>query len=219
MSELPDIGRGLPLDLGPPRLDGYSAFVARAKQILPLIAFGLLVLIAIWPRLDIRLDRLSVIPKLDPRLAHDLRMLNARYSGVDRENRPFVLTADAAEQFSNDVNDLIGLEGPKADMTTQNGGWFETSAYTGTYQPQSRTLDMFGNVALFSDRGDEFHTDSARVDLAHSTAQGNEHVTGQGPFGHIEAAGFRVLDRGATIIFTGHAVLLLEPNSKQKASR
>lgn len=219
MSELPDIGRGLPLEFGPPQLDPYSRFVARAKQVLPLIAFGLLVLIAIWPRLDIRFDRLGVIPKLDPRLAHDLRMLNARYTGIDRENRPFVLTADAAEQFSNDVNDLIGLEGPKADMSTQNGGWFEASAYTGTYQPQSKTLDMFGNVALFGDRGDEFHTDSARVDLVHSTAQGDEHVTGQGPFGHVEAAGFRVLDRGATIIFTGHTDLLLEPNPKEKAAR
>ncbi len=88
MIELPDIGRGLPLNFGPPRLDSYSRFVARAKQILPLIAFGLLVLIVIWPRLDFRLDRFSVIPKLDPRLAHDLRMLNARYTGIDRENRP-----------------------------------------------------------------------------------------------------------------------------------
>ncbi len=104
-------------------------------------------------------------------------------------------------------------------MSTQSGGWFEASAYTGTYQPQSKVLDMFGNVALFADRGDEFHTDSARVDLVHSTAQGDEHVTGQGPFGHVDAAGFRVLDRGATIIFTGHTDLLLEPNPKQKAAR
>lgn len=215
MSELPDISRGIPASFDPPLLNSYSRFVARAKQVLPLIAFGLLVLVAVWPRLDITFDRFSLIPKLDPRLAHDLRMLNARYTGVDRENRPFVLTADAVEQFSNDVDDLVGLEGPKADMTTSTGGWFEASAYTGTYQPQSKTLDMFGNVALFADRGDEFHTDSARIDLVRSTAQGDEHVTGQGPFGHVDAAGFRVLDRGATIIFTGHTDLYLEPNARK----
>jgi lipopolysaccharide export system protein LptC len=215
MTELPDISRGYPVELGRPLQDSYSRFVAAAKRLLPVIAFALLVLVAIWPRLDIRFDRFGLLPKLDPRLAHDLRMLNARFTGIDRENRPYVVTADAAEQFSNDVNDLIGLEGPKADMTTQNGGWFEASSYTGTYQPQSKTLDLFGNVALFADRGDEFHTDSARVDLAHSTAEGQEHVSGQGPFGHVDAAGFRVLDRGATIIFTGKTDLYLEPNARK----
>ncbi len=215
MSELPDISRRYPVELGRPLQDSYSRFVAAAKRLLPVIAFALLVLVAIWPRLDIRFDRFGLLPKLDPRLAHDLRMLNARFTGIDRENRPYVVTADAAEQFSNDVNDLIGLEGPKADMTTQNGGWFEASSYTGTYQPQSKTLDLFGNVALFADRGDEFHTDSARVDLAHSTAEGQEHVSGQGPFGHVDAAGFRVLDRGATIIFTGKTDLYLEPNARK----
>jgi lipopolysaccharide export system protein LptC len=215
MSELPDISRGYPVGFGRPLNDSYSRFVAAAKRLLPLIAFGLVVLVAVWPRLDLRIDRFNLVPKLDPRLAHDLRMLNARFTGIDRENRPYVVTADAAEQFSNDVNDLIGLEGPKADLTTQNGAWFEASSYTGTYQPQSKTLDLFGNVALFADRGDEFHTDSARVDLAHSTAQGEEHVTGQGPFGHVDADGFRVLDRGATIIFTGKTDLLLEPHARK----
>lgn len=198
-----------------PLQDSYSRFVSTAKRLLPLIALGLLILVAVWPRLDIRFDRFALVPKMDPRLAHDLRMLNARYTGVDRENRPYTFTADAAEQLSNDINDLIGLEGPKADVTTANGGWFEASSYTGTYQPQSKTLDMFGNVALFADRGDEFHTDSARIHLADSSAEGDEHVTGQGPFGHVDAGGFRVIDRGATIIFTGHTDLYLEPTPRK----
>jgi len=214
MTGLPETSREYPVGLGRPLHDSYSRFVAAAKRLLPLIALGLVVLVAVWPRLETRLDRLSSILKVDPRLAHDLRMLNARFTGIDRENRPYVLTADAAEQLSNDVNDLIGLEGPKADLTTRDGGWLEASSYTGTYQPQSKTLDLFGNVALFADRGDEFHTDSARVDLAHSTAEGQEHVSGQGPFGHVDAAGFRVLDRGATIVFTGKTDLWLEPRAR-----
>jgi lipopolysaccharide export system protein LptC len=212
-----DISPRLAPGFVPPLPDAYSRFVAMAKRLLPLLAVGLLILVVVWPRLDIHFDGLNLVPKTDPRLAHDLRMLHTRYSGIDRENRPFVLTADAAEQLSNDINDLIGLEGPKADMTTTRGGWFESSAYTGTYQPQSKLLDLFGEVALYSDRGDEFHTDSARVDLAHSTEQGDEHITGQGPFGHVVADGFRVLDRGATIIFTGRANLVLEPTPRKGA--
>ena len=217
MTELPDIGRGVPAELHPPPQDGYSRFVGTAKRLLPLVALGLLLLVAVWPRLEVRLDRFSLMPRLDPRLAHDLRMINAHYTGVDRDNRPYVLTADAAEQFSNDVNDLIGLEGPKADLTTAGGGWFEASAYTGTYQPQSKILDLFGNVSVYAERGDEFHTDSARLDLVHDTAQGDEHMTGQGPFGHVKADGFRILDHGATIVFTGRADLYLEPNPRKTA--
>jgi lipopolysaccharide export system protein LptC len=212
-----DVSSGLAPVFTQPLQDRYSRFVAMAKRLLPLAAVGLLILVAVWPRLDIDFGALNLVPKTDPRLAHDLRMLHARYSGIDRDNRPFMLTADAAEQLSNDINDLIGLEGPKADMTTARGGWFESSAYTGTYQPQSKLLDLFGEVALYSDRGDEFHTDSARVDLVHSTAQGDEHITGQGPFGHVAADGFRVLDRGTTIIFTGHANLVLDPNPRKGA--
>jgi lipopolysaccharide export system protein LptC len=217
MSQAPQVTRAAPPRAHRPMQDSYSRFVATAKRLLPLIALGLLILVVVWPRLDIRFDRFSLIPKIDPRQAHDLRMLKARYTGVDRENRPYIVTADAAEQLSNDINDLIGLEGPKADLTTASGGWFEVSSYTGTYKPQSKMLDLFGNVVMFSDRGDEFHTDSARVDLIHSAAEGDEHITGQGPFGHIEAAGFRVVDRGATVIFTGHADLYLDPNSRKAA--
>jgi len=200
-----------------PLQDSYSRFVARAKRLLPLMALGLLIVVVVWPRLDIHFDRLALIPKIDRRQAHDLRMLKMRYTGIDKENRPFVVTADAAEQMSNDINDLVGLEGPKADVTTADGGWYEASAFTGTYQPQNKMLDLFGSVVLYAARGDEFHTDSARVDLSNSSAEGHEHVTGQGPFGHVEAAGFRVVDHGATVIFTGHADLYLEPHNKQDA--
>lgn len=212
-----DVSPGLVAAFAPRSQDRYSRFVGTAKRLLPLLAVGLLILVAVWPRLDLHFDGLSLVPKTDPRLAHDLRMLHTHYSGVDRQNRPFVVTADAAEQLSNDINDLIGLEDPKADMTTARGGWFESSAYTGTYQPQSKLLDLFGEVALYNDRGDEFHTDSARVDMAHSTAQGDERITGQGPFGHVVGDGFRVLDRGATVIFTGHANLVLEPTPPKGA--
>jgi lipopolysaccharide export system protein LptC len=218
MSELPDIRRGIhPAVLGRPFTDSYSRFVTMAKRLLPLLALGLLILVALWPRLDIGLGHLGAFAKIDPRQAHDLRMLHARYTGVDRDNRPFIVTADAAEQLSTDINDMIGLEGPKADVTSAQGSWYEVNSYTGTYQPQTRMLNMFGNVSLFGDRGDEFHSDSAKIDLGHSTAQSDDPVTGQGPFGHVTAAGFRVLDRGATIIFTGHTELELAPHAAKAA--
>ena len=88
------------------------------------------------------------------------------------------------------------------------------TSYTGTYQPQPQLLDLYGDVELYQDRGNEFHTDSARIDVANGTAKSDEPVTGHGPFGHVTAEGFTMLDRGAVIQFTGKTNLTLLPRPK-----
>ncbi len=193
---------------------GYSRFVFLAKRILPGVAVLLLLLVAVWPQLEDLVERVHItLPRLDLREAQDLRMVQARYSGIDRQNRPFVITAEVARQNPN-ADDLVSLEGPKGDMTTASGSWYEVTAYTGIYQPQRQFLDLFGNVQLFQDKGNEFRTDSAHVDMASGTVEGNEPVEGQGPFGHVTGEGFRVLDHGDTIIFTGRSHLVLMPHEK-----
>ena len=52
-----------------------------------------------------------------PAQAQDVRMVAARYTGLDRENRPFVVTAEVAHQTPK-ADDAIALDGPKADLTT-----------------------------------------------------------------------------------------------------
>jgi len=194
---------------------GYSRFVALAKRILPGVAVVLLLLVAAWPKLEGEIVKLQIVlPRLDPREARDLRMVSARYTGVDRQNRPFVVTADTARQNPN-ADQLIALEGPKSDLTTTSGSWFELTAYSGLYQPDAQLLDLFGNVQLFQDKGNEFRTDSAHVDMGHGTAEGNDAVEGQGPFGHVSGEGFRIRDRGDVIVFTGHAHLELLPHEKE----
>jgi lipopolysaccharide export system protein LptC len=192
----------------------YSRFVGLAKRILPAVAVLLLLLVGIWPHLQAEIERVHfTLPRLDPREAQDLRMVNAHFTGVDRQNRPFVITAEVARQNPN-VDDLVALEGPKGDLTSASGSWSELSAYTGLYQPNTQLLDLYGNVQLFEDKGNEFHTDSAHVDMAKGDAEGHDHIDGQGPFGHVSGQGFRILDRGDVIIFTGHAHLELTPHEK-----
>ncbi|MGO8918011.1 MAG: LPS export ABC transporter periplasmic protein LptC [Stellaceae bacterium] len=193
----------------------YSRFVGLAKRILPGVAVVLLALVAIWPRLQAEMERVHFpVPRLDPREAQDLRMVNARYTGIDRQNRPFIVTAEVARQNPN-IDDLVALEGPRGDLTSTSGAWFELNGYTGLYQPNAQLLDLFGDVQLFQDRGNEFHTDSAHIDMAGGNAEGNDPVEGQGPFGHITGQGFRIRDHGDIIIFTGHAHLILVPHEKE----
>lgn len=192
----------------------HSRFVQRSKWVLPSLAVTLLLLVATWPQLKSVVDRLHfTVPRIDISDARNLRMVDPRYNGIDKQNRPYVLTAATATQASGS-DDIVSLASPKADMTTNSGNWVEMTSYTGTYQPQPQLLDLYGDVELYQDRGNEFHTDSARVDVANGTATSDQPVTGQGPFGQVTAEGFTMLDRGAVIQFTGKTNLVLLPRPK-----
>jgi lipopolysaccharide export system protein LptC len=194
---------------------GYSRFVSLAKRILPAIALVLLLLVAAWPRLQDVVERVHFAPpQLDLREAQDVRMVQARYSGLDRQHRPFVITANVARQNPS-ANDIVALEQPKGDMTTMSGSAIEITSRTGVYQPQTQLLDLFGDVRMVQDKGNEFRTGSAHVDMANGTAEGREPIEGQGPFGHATGQGFRILDRGDVIIFTGQSHLELVPHEKK----
>lgn len=194
----------------PRHTDRYSRRVTLLKRLLPVIGVALLTLVAIWPRLGPLLESVRFgLPVIDLREAHELRMLNPRYAGVDRFNRPYVVTSAIGRQASN-RDDLMSLERPRAEMTMHNGALVVVTAATAMYQSQAQLLDLFGDVNLVHENGTRFVTNTAHVDVAADTAVGNDPVTGHGPSGDITAQGFRVVDRGNTIVFTGKSNLLLK---------
>jgi lipopolysaccharide export system protein LptC len=197
---------------GPPPVtnDRYSRRVALLKRLLPAIGLALLLLIAVWPRLHPLLEsvrlRLAVI---DLREARELRMVNPRYAGLDRYNRPYVVTAAIGRQVP-DRDDVMALERPKAVMTVHGGASVVVTAATGIYQSQAQLLDLFDDVNLVHENGTRFVTRRAHVNLSDNTAEGHDPVEGHGPSGDIAGEGFQILSKGDTIIFTGRSALLLK---------
>jgi len=104
----------------------------------------------------------------------------------------------------------MSLEHPRAEMTMHSGALVVVTAATAMYQSQAQLLDLFGDVNLVHENGTRFVTNTAHVDVAADSAAGNDPVTGHGPSGDITAQGFRVVDKGNTIIFTGKSNLLLK---------
>ena len=190
--------------------DRYSRCVALLKRALPVLGVTLLVLVAAWPQLGPLLETVRLgLPLIDLREAHELRMLNPRYAGIDRFNRPYVVTSAIGRQVPN-RDDLMSLEQPRAEMTMHRGAVVVVTAATAIYQTQAQLLDLFGDVNLVHENGTRFVTKTARVDVSASTAEGHDPVSGHGPSGDIAAQGFRVLDKGDTVIFTGESSLLLK---------
>lgn len=195
----------------------YGRFVGIAKILLPTIATALIAIVVVWPELSEQQDRFSLGPaQIDKSEAENLRMLNARFTGVDASQRPFTVTADAADQHDAKSPD-IALVAPKADILLGNGAWVALTATKGNFNRDSQLLELTGNVNLFHDSGYEFRTESAVFDLTAGDATGTEPVKGQGPFGHLEAEGFRVYNRGERVEFTGKTKLTINPESGKAA--
>jgi lipopolysaccharide export system protein LptC len=195
----------------------YSRFVTWMRRMLPAVAIGLLLLVAAWPRLQTAMDRLKAqLPRLDVSQAGDLRMVNLRYTGYDKHGQPVTITSESARQRPGGKDDVVELQAPKADLTTQNGTWIAVTAETGMYQPTEQQLDLFGNVELFQDKGNSFRTDSAHVDIAKGTAEGNDAIEGNGPFGDMRAEGFRIEERGDVIRFLGRSSVDVNPREAKE---
>src|SRR6516162_5853333 len=190
--------------------DRYSRRVAFLKRVLPAIGVTLLLLVAGWSRLAPLLESVRLgFPAIDPREARELRMVNPRYGGLDRYNRPYVVTAAIGRQVP-DRNDVMALERPKAVMSVHGGASVVLTAATGIYQSQAQLLDLFEDVTLIHENGTRFVTQRAHLNLSDNSAEGNEPVEGHGPSGDITGQGFRILSKGETIIFTGESHLLFK---------
>jgi lipopolysaccharide export system protein LptC len=180
------------------------------KRVLPAIGVTLLLLVAGWPRLAPFLESVRLgLPAIDLREARELRMVNPRYGGLDRYDKPYVVTASIGRQVP-DRNDVVALERPKAVMTVHGGASVVLTAATGIYQSQAQLLDLFADVNLIHENGTRFVTQRAHLNLSDNTAEGHDPVEGHGPSGDITAQGFSILSKGETIIFTGESHFLFK---------
>jgi lipopolysaccharide export system protein LptC len=192
--------------------------VALLKVVLPVIGVALLCLVSAWPRLPALLEGVRLgFPAIDLREARELRMVNPRYAGLDRYNRPFAVTAATGRQVP-DRNDVMALEQPKAVMTVHGGASVMVTAATGIYQSQAQLLDLFADVNLVHQDTTRFVTQRAHLNLSDNTAEGHDPVEGHGPLGDITGEGFLILSNGDTIIFTGQSSLLLKGVKESEAS-
>lgn len=201
------------------RRRGWSRTVGLLKILLPTVALALVALIVIWAQLRNTDGGFRIgFSLIKPEDARTLSMINARYAGRSRSKQPYLVTAQTAIQARPGA-DLIKLTQPKGDITMKAGAWVALTAPLGDYLQSKELLDLSGGVNLFHDSGLEFNSPTARIDLRNSTAVGHDPVVGHGPAADIKSTGFRVLNEGTRVIFTGKAHLTLYPKQKTRAPK
>lgn len=187
----------------------YSRFVQGMRLVLPVITVILVLVVALWPEFNEIEDAISSGGfEIDIAEAERLTMSNPRYMSQDQSGMAYVVTADEAEQQDTESM-ATSLRNPAADVTMEDGSWVMLSADSGEYYDEERRLDLAGSVSLFHDAGYEFHTERAMIDFEAGRAEGHEPVEGFGSFGDVQSEGFAIEERGAVIIFTGRAHMVL----------
>src|SRR5215468_10434694 len=92
-----------------------------ARIALPLAALGLAGLIFAWSRINPIIERIQISDTDQaPEEIDTVTMENARFAGVDAQNRSFSVTAARAVQSADDSNH-IDLRRPKADIVLASG--------------------------------------------------------------------------------------------------
>jgi len=150
-----------------------------------------------------------------PGTVAEVTVNDVKYDGKDKKGRPFSITADSASHADGDDRH-IALKKPLADITMSSGAYVALTANDGILDRDTDIVTLNGDVTLFHDNGLSFQTDSATIDLNAKTAEGNDPVEGQNGDGELVSQGFRVLDDGDTIEFTGKAYMKIYPKQKDQ---
>jgi lipopolysaccharide export system protein LptC len=191
----------------------YSVFIRLLRKSFVFIALLLIAIVVIWL---IFFNAEQQQKPAEPTQAQgETALIEARYDGVDKQNRSYRVTADRAVRSSRNVN-LVNMQQPMADIFSSDNSWLALSADKGDFDQETEILNLQQNVKLFYDQGMEFSLASARIDLKNSSVVSDQPLEGHGPSGRIQASGMNLQNAGQTIIFTGPATLRLRPQSKEQ---
>jgi lipopolysaccharide export system protein LptC len=193
------------------RIARRRLLVNATKLLLPVVALGLLSMLALWPELDRAADQSRVAFRRMGGEISGAQLTDANYRGVDERGRPYTVTASRAVQVSPEK---VNLTDPKGDITQENGTWLLLQSKKGVFIQHASQLDLFEDVVLYRDDGATLRTETASIDLKNGAAANAEPVHAEGPFGTLDAQGFTLTERGAAIQFAGPGHLVMNAHGQ-----
>lgn len=192
-------------------MPNYSAIVRTLRVAVPMAGIFLLVLFFLWPAIT----RIRM-PTVDKAIISGDRteLVNPRYEGQDEKGNRYRITAERAVQFRS-VPNTVQLQNPSAvmlDVGASAEGASSTPnvrAGAGTYDHQSKQLQMNSGVTLTTAQGDQFQTPDASVDLNTKMVRADHAISGSGPTLSLSGNGLLYDQAGGLLTIAGPAKLVL----------
>lgn len=191
----------------------YTAVIRKLRWILPVVAFAILGILMVWPKIETELSEKRFAPtKVDKatleKAATENRLANANFSSTDAKGRPFSIRAVEAVQDSKNP-DNVNLTTPSGTLKINDTTDMQADALSGTYQQKEQILTLNEDVVLTRSDGTVMKTTQMVVNLMTNDASTDRPVTIEGPDGRLEAKAMTMKDSGAVTIFKGPAKLVL----------
>lgn len=180
---------------------GYSRFVRIMKVMLPIIAVSLVVLVVIYSA-NGRDETIKITAKDLREITQDRALVSPKLTGTDGRGQPFTVTAKGASIEPGKARKMT-IEDVQADITMQDKSWLQVGAVEGILDVEGKTLDLNKTINIYSDRGYECHTDTARYDFGAGVLKGTTAIKCQGPLGVITANRFEGLKDPGILKFMG----------------
>jgi lipopolysaccharide export system protein LptC len=190
------------------RTDRYSRLLGLAKIVLPGTGLAILAVALLWQDLMPEAISKRAARQIGVEALRQHEMSQPKFVGSDEKSRPYQVEAKKA-RLAHAKSDTVILEQPKASLTLEGGNWVAVTSRDGEFNQKTRIISLIGDVYVFHDQNYTFRTERATIDTDKKLAWGDRPVVATGPKGTIESKGFRIEDKGATIIFTGKTKVLL----------
>ena len=135
------------------------------------------------------------------------------FIGIDKKNQPFKVMAKKATRLKQEPN-IFNLEKPTGEISTGNEKFF-LSGDKGIFNKNVEQLEVKGNVKFNDGEEMTFTTSEMYFDFKKEILSGNKRVNGKKNNSIIVSEGFKILNNGEQIFFTGKTKLKLI-NEKNK---
>lgn len=143
-----------------------------------------------------------------------LQIKRPEYIGKDAEGHPYVVAAQKVVQDGMRPGEsIMNLEQPTARLLLDQSSneKLNVEARTGVYDPNSRVLDLDGNVVITHSTGYKLNAQNLRVNLTEGSSLSEQPVSGDGPNGTLSGQKLELLDKGEHIILHGKSKVTLLP--------
>jgi len=188
------------------------------KITLPLVAFSLVVLVVIYSVFGRDTPNFKITLEHRDGSSDDHQLVAPRLTGTDGKGQPFTVTATAATQAPG-RSQKMNFENVAGDITMQDKSWLSLQATRGMMDGEAKTLDLYDAINIFTDRGYECHTNTARYDFGEGVLQGSNPINCQGPLGIITAKSFEGMREAGRMTFLGGVTTVIYPSPRDDAAK
>ena len=130
-----------------------------------------------------------------------VRMVNPRYTGRTDDGLPFYLTSNEAIR-TLEKNNEVELIKPVLEFYREAGADKSlVIADRGTYDDESKVLNLYSEVDLNTDDGNHCQTTHARIFTQTKTIEGDEPIRCKGDFGTVNGNAYEILEDYKLFIF------------------